>query len=112
MWHRFSWFGFRGIRKLCYPDGTQALATLPRNLITDARETIADMEALLILALGTQKRGNRHEMRFGLAERWEQVLLDERDIYLGRVEPDARTHVVPFENRTAFRAAVAQTRMP
>lgn len=112
LWNRFSWFGFRGVRKLRYADGTQALASLPRNLFTDARETIADLEALLIQALGTHKRGNRHEMRFGLAERWEQILLDERQRYLERVAPKPGGRVVLFETRAAFRAAVAGTEMP
>src|SRR4051794_2446776 len=26
LWDRFSWFGFRGVRKVCCMDGTQALA--------------------------------------------------------------------------------------
>jgi hypothetical protein len=112
LWNRFSWFGFRSIRKLRHADGTQALAALPRNLVTDSRETIADMEALLIQALGTHKRGNRHQMRFGLAERWEQIVLDDRKTFLGRVEPRPGSRVVPFENRTAFRAALGSTRMP
>ena len=81
LWQRFSWFGFRRVRVLPYPDGTQSLQAPKKNLVADTRETIADVEALLIQALGTHKRGNRREMRFGLAERWEQVPVHERDRY-------------------------------
>lgn len=71
------------------------------------------MEALLIQALGTHKRGNRMEMRFGLAERWQQVPLDERETYLERAARRARNKkAVPFESQSAFRAAVTSTPMP
>ena len=112
LWQRFSWFGFRQVRPLRHADGTQALAPPPKNLTTPTRETIGDVEALLIQALGTHKRGNRIEMRFGLAERWQQIVLKDRKTFLERVEPEAGRRVVPRESRAAFRAAVAGTSMP
>jgi hypothetical protein len=116
LWNRFSWFGFRGVRDFRHPDGRQALAAPQASLFTDTRETIADLEALLIQALGTHKRGNRQEMRFGIAERWEQIVLGDHEEFLQRLErrPQMipRRRIVPFESRAAFRAAVAGTKMP
>ncbi len=111
LWDRFSWFGFRPVQTRCYTDRTQALAKLPRSLVTDSRGTIADVEALLIQALGTHKRANRNQMRFGLAERWEQVLLPEQHLYLERLVGWKRGSL-PRENRRAFREAIAGARMP
>ena len=111
LWDRFSWFGFRGVLKRCYTDRTQALAKLPRSLVTDSRETIADIEALLIQALGTHKRGNKVQMRFGLAEGWEQILLHEREKYFDRLDGWKRGSL-PRENRAEFREAVGAARMP
>jgi hypothetical protein len=108
LWDRFSWFGFRRVRVRCHTDLTQSLAKLPRSLVTDSRETIADIEALLIQALGTHKRGNRHQMRFGLAERWEQVLLHERDMYLERLV-GWKSGSLPRENRSGFYEAVGRS---
>jgi len=107
-WHKFSWFGFRRVRSLCHVDATQALVSLPRNLVTESREVIADVEALLIQALGTHGRGNRREERFGLAERWEQVLDHEKETYLERLGRSARRGSLPRENRAAFKAAIGR----
>jgi hypothetical protein len=112
LWDRFSWFGFRRVREARYVDGTQSLARLPKNLVTDSRETIADVEALLIQTLGTHKRGNRIQPKFGLAERWEQILIDERDTYLARLLNWSGSGTLPRENRSAFRQAIQGSRMP
>jgi hypothetical protein len=110
LWDRFSWFGFRRVRRLRYIDRTQALAKLPKNLVTDSRETIADVEALLIQTLGTHRRGNKTQPKFGLAERWEQILKDEREKYLERVQWKRAS--LPRENRHAFAEAIRGTKMP
>lgn len=65
-WDRFSWFGFQKVLSRKRPeDGTQMLGEVPERLIADAARTIGDVEALLILALGTHHRGNAIKMRLG-----------------------------------------------
>ncbi|MEY2450878.1 MAG: hypothetical protein QOD92_452 [Acidimicrobiaceae bacterium] len=84
-WDRFSWFGFRPVLKGREPDGTRKLGAVPNRLLTQSRSTIADIEALMIQSLGTQKRGNAQEMRFAAAQKWEQVMRHEVDEYLDKV---------------------------
>ena len=85
-WQRFSWFGFCPVlAKTVYEDGTSALGPVPKELLTDSRSTIGDIEALLIQALGTQKRSNAMQMRFALGEPWEQIPPWDVEKYLGRV---------------------------
>jgi hypothetical protein len=54
-------------------------------LLTDSRATIGDAEALLIQALGTQKRSNEVQMRFAQGEHWEQIPPWEVEKYMDRV---------------------------
>ena len=85
-WQRFSWFGFCPVlANTVYEDGTSALGPMPRQLLTDSRATIGDIEALLIQALGTQKRSNAVEMRFAQGEPWEQVPPWDVQKYMDRV---------------------------
>lgn len=86
-WDRFSWFGFRRVLTGTNADGTNKLGKVPGRLLTESKWTIGDIEALMIQTLGTQHRGNRQEMRFAAAERWEQVMEHEADLYLDRVYP-------------------------
>jgi hypothetical protein len=86
-WDRFSWFGFAPvIKRSRYADGTSVLGKLPERLLTDSRWAIRDLEALLIQSLGTQNRGNSHQMRFGQGEHWTQVMAHEVDDYLDRLK--------------------------
>ena len=86
-WDRFSWFGFAPVLKgPRYADGTQALGKVRDRLLTDSRWAIRDLEALLIQSLGTQMRGNSHQMRFAHGEHWEQVMAHEIPTYLERLE--------------------------
>ena len=84
-WDRFSWFGFRGVLDAKDHDGVQRLGevNVVRNL--KSKETIREMEALLMMNLGTNGRGNVQSGRLGSAEAWEQVKLDETDSLLGRL---------------------------
>ena len=54
---------------------------MPQTLLTDSRSTIGDIEALLMVALGTTKRGNTLTMKFKGAEQWEQIAKDETQAY-------------------------------
>jgi hypothetical protein len=84
-WDRFSWFGFRPVLKGRAPDGTHKLGKIPTRLLTDSRHTIADIEALMIQSLGTQKRANAQVMRFAAAEKWDQLMEHEIGDYLAKV---------------------------
>ncbi len=83
-WDRFSWFGFRRVL-LTTEGGLRQLGAAPKQLLTESKWTIGDIEALLIQSLGTQHRGNRQEMRFAAAQPWTQVILGEVPHYLARV---------------------------
>ncbi len=69
----------------CEPDGTRGLGKVPDRLLANSDATIADGEALLIQTLRTYRTGNRQQMRFAAAKRWEQIRRDERDRYLTRI---------------------------
>lgn len=86
-WDRFSWFGFCPVLPdMVYTDdGSNVLGPVPTRLLTDSRATIGDVEALLIQALGTQKRSNAVQMRFANGDHWEQIPPWEVEKYLGRV---------------------------
>jgi hypothetical protein len=85
-WNRFSWFGFRAVSSAPLADGTRALRALPKAPRADSRSAIADIEALLIQSLGTHHRGNAHQEHFRQGDLWEQVMLDDCEYYLGRLE--------------------------
>jgi len=80
-WDRFSWFGFRGVLSTCDANGLMRLGKMPQTLLTDSRSTIGDIEALLMVTLGTTKRGNTLTMKFKGADRWEQIAKDETQTY-------------------------------
>jgi hypothetical protein len=69
-WQRFSWFGFRQVMK---PEktGPCRLKELPKLSLGSPDDAIADMEALLIKALGLAN--NLNQMNFKSAEQWTQV---------------------------------------
>ena len=62
-----------------------ALGKMPSVLLTNNEETIGDIEALMILSLGTMGRGNSRQETFRVAQRWEQIQRHEREYYQGRV---------------------------
>jgi hypothetical protein len=84
-WDRFSWFGFRSVLKQRDASGLSLLGMIPTKLLTDSDKTIGDVEALLILTLGTQGIGNAQRMRFARADGWRQIRRHELDYYLAKV---------------------------
>ncbi len=82
-WDRFCWFGFRRVlnsrddRQLWRLAGTKEWA------LGDMNSVIADMEALLIKALGCPS--NVARMNFPQGEEWTQVKRHESEAYLSRV---------------------------
>jgi hypothetical protein len=60
------------------------LAPVPEQVLTDSHATIGDLEAVVIQALGTQKRSNEVQMRFAQAEHWEQIPPSEVKQYMDR----------------------------
>lgn len=85
-WDRFSWFGWRGVLTSRDEHGLQRLRKIPTRVLTDSTQTVEDIEALLIHALGTIHVGNKREETFKAAVRWDQVLWPERDYFLAKVQ--------------------------
>lgn len=83
-WDRFSWFGFNRVLTTIDDTGYLRLGKRPKALLADNDKTIGDIEALLIMCLGTQRTGNKHQMKFQSAEKWEQIWHSETDRYLAR----------------------------
>jgi hypothetical protein len=77
-WDRFSWFGFRQVLKTT-ENGLCKLKALPSLSLGAPEAAIADMEALLIKALGLAS--NLNKMNFKSADEWTQVRLHEWDKY-------------------------------
>lgn len=84
-WDRFSWFGFRGVLKATEPDGIQTLGSMPKELLASTSNTIRDVEALLMMTLGTVALGNVQSAKFTNADRWWQVPLDETEKWISRI---------------------------
>lgn len=82
-WDRFSWFGFKEIG-VPREDGTSDLLDLKEELTEKTNTTIADLEALLIRAIGP--KNNLAWMQFKEASEWTQVGWDERDKYMARLK--------------------------
>lgn len=84
-WNRFSWFGWRRVLKGTDATGFQRLGQVPAGVLTDSRSSVADIEALLIEALGTRWVGNARSESFAAAVRWEQVFWGEHAEYLAKI---------------------------
>lgn len=80
-WDRFSWFGFRRVLTCVETDsGLYRLAAPATYTAGNVASVIADMEALLIHALGCPE--NFNTMSFINNDPWEQVTRYEREIGL------------------------------
>lgn len=85
-WDRFSWFGFNPIDAQAAHDGVFGVSPSEEDLTDDTSTTIKDLEALLIAAMGPKL--NIQKMKFGKAERWEQIGYWEwQEIYRERATP-------------------------
>ena len=82
-WDRFSWFGFRPLGAPNADTGIQELNEPDNNITENTHTTIADLEALLIRAIGP--RNNRAWMNFQDAEEWTQIEYEMVDTYLSRL---------------------------
>ncbi len=78
-WDRFSWFGFRQVLKSKDENGLRKLKDMPTLSLGSTSQAIADMEALLIKALGLAS--NLNQMNFSSADEWTQVRLHELERY-------------------------------
>lgn len=76
-----------GRRKGVDAAGLNTLGAAPKQLLTNTDDTVGDIEALLIQALGTQRRGNWQEMKFAAARHWDQLTPADSDLYFRRVAP-------------------------
>lgn len=81
-WDRFSWFGFRALLKPSKLDGLCPLKSLPKVSLGTPSNAIADMEALLIKAIGPS---NYADMKFQNAQEWVQIESHETQYYLDKL---------------------------
>jgi hypothetical protein len=84
-WDRFSWFGFCNVLESRDELGLQVNKLMTEYAIGRPNQEIADMEALLIKALGTPV--NLKKMRFQSARQWTHVRLDQVESVMSRLRP-------------------------
>lgn len=82
LWDRFSWFGFQSVLKTKDQDSICKLRNLSKVSLGETHKEIADIEALLIKAMGPS---NIAQMNFATAEEWVQVEAHEVEKYLEKV---------------------------
>ena len=82
-WDRFSWFGFRALNKPNSVTGIKPLRQLANVSLGTPTDAIADMEALLIKAMGPSNVAN---MNFQKVSEWTQIKSDEVASYLAKVQ--------------------------
>lgn len=78
-WDRFSWFGFCATLKAAKGTGIRPIKELAELSVGSPSDAIADMEALLIKAVGPVNTAN---MKFKKASEWQQVERDQADYFL------------------------------
>lgn len=81
LWDRFSWFGFCATLAPNKSTGMCPLKALPELSVGTPNAAIADMEALLIKAIGPS---NYADMKFQKATPWIQVEAHETEHYVNR----------------------------
>lgn len=73
-WSSFSWFGFHALLLPRKANGITPVKTArPKALLANIANTINDVEALLMMTLGTTRVANKHSEKFTSAESWTQV---------------------------------------
>jgi predicted MPP superfamily phosphohydrolase len=84
-WDRFSWFGFRTVKKGRDDRSFHELGKMP-NVKNNANvtEIITDVEALLIRAMGLAENANA--TGFTNAVEWYQVKISEEDYFLSKCQ--------------------------
>jgi hypothetical protein len=82
-WDRFSWYGFRAVLASKDEYGLCKLKKLAEVAVGKPNAVIADVEALLIRAMGLR---NINQNNFVAAEEWTQVKIDEAEYYLDKVQ--------------------------
>ncbi len=84
-WRRFSWFGFRRVLTSIDAIGLRRLAGVATYSIGTRADVIADMEALLIKALGCPS--NVADMNFPRGLQYIQIGQKDTEDYLQRISP-------------------------
>lgn len=80
-WDRFSWFGFRATKAKDRKTGLCPLRELAQVSLGSAQQAIADMEALLIKAIGPANVAN---MNFQKATHWQQIQNHETEQFMAK----------------------------
>lgn len=86
-WDRFSWYGFKRALTGRNIVGLSDLGQMASAKMVENRVMIAELEALLIHAMGLQ---NIRQTRFPQGERWIQAKNHERADYLEKLTPCRR----------------------
>ena len=89
-WDRFSWFGFGATLGKDKTSGLCRVKPAAALSVGSASQVIADMEALLMKAMGTV---NDADMKFQKGEIWHQVERDETEQYLEKVSKKKKSVV-------------------
>lgn len=96
-WDRFSWFGFNAMLTRKTKDGVHLVKdTRPKDLLGSTERTIHDVEALLIMTLGSHRTGNMHTEKFTDAQEWVQVWDHEKDKHLAVAQRQADSKTGPM----------------
>lgn len=82
-WNRFSWFGFRSVLRRRDESGFCELKEMSETTVVGRDTMIADVEALLIRAMGVS---NINQMSFSDADEWHQIELHEVGHYLNKLD--------------------------
>ena len=83
-WDAFSWFAFDRVLQKRLATGLTRTKASPLSKSVLPAKLIEDVEAMLILALGTTERGNLNHSNMVSGDEWSQVKLRDKDYYLAR----------------------------
>lgn len=86
-WTSFSWFAFDTLLRSVDEHGYLKYNPTPASRLLKPSDLVKDVEAMLMLSLGTLERGNQNTSRFRRATEWQQVQLDARSELLMRIAP-------------------------
>jgi hypothetical protein len=81
-WDRFSWFGFGAVLKADAQTGISEIRDMPQVQLGEPTTAIADLEALLIKAMGLS---NIKNMKFNRAKEWTQIAKRDVSHYTAKV---------------------------
>ena len=85
-WQSFSWFAFDKVLRHVEPTGLTRTKRMPLTKAVKPNQLIEDVEALLIMLLGTKQHGNANFPAMNTADKWDQVRFEDWNKYLDRAK--------------------------